>query len=100
MDYAIEVDQCYGQSNLTLCYDNPSPLKITNVSFKNFKGTTDSKYAPDIATFACSSSTACSNIQVTDFHVQGPDGSLAYCNNVDNSLLTGVNCTGPYKGFE
>lgn len=100
MDYAIEVDQCYGQSNLTLCYDNPSPLQITNVMFKNFQGTTDSKYAPDIATFACSSSTACSNIQAENINVSGPSGSLAYCYNVDTSLLNGVNCTGTYKGFE
>lgn len=97
--YAIEVDQCYGQSNLTLCYDNPSPLKIENVLFKNFYGTTTSSYAPDIAAFACSSSTACTNIQAEDINVTGPTESLAYCYNVDESLLQGINCTGPYEGF-
>lgn len=71
-----------------------------NVMFKNFQGTTDSKYAPEIATFACSSSTACSNIQTEDINVSGPSGSLAYCYNVDTSLLNGVNCIGTYKGFE
>lgn len=100
MDYAIELDQCYGQSNLTLCYDNPSPLDISNVVFKNFQGTTSSKYAPDIATFACSSTTSCSNIQAMNINVQGPEGSLAYCHDVDESSLVGVNCTGPYEGFE
>ncbi|CAL5868714.1 uncharacterized protein PFLUO_LOCUS2941 [Penicillium psychrofluorescens] len=100
VDYAIELDQCYGQSNLTLCYENPSPLNISNVVFKNFQGTASSKYAPDIATFACSSNTSCSNIQAMNINVQGPEGSLAYCNDVDESSLVGVNCTGPYKGFE
>jgi galacturan 1,4-alpha-galacturonidase len=100
VDYAIEVDQCYGQKNLTLCYENPSPLKITNVVFKNFQGTTSTKYEPDIATFACSSDAACSNIRASNINVQGPGGSLAYCHNVDESTLVGVDCTGPYKGFE
>ena len=100
VDYAIEVDQCYGQKNLTLCYEFPSPLHITNVAFKNFKGTTSTKYEPDIATFACSSDSACSNISAENIHVEGPSGSLAYCHDVDESLLVGVDCSGPYNGFE
>ncbi|RLL95287.1 hypothetical protein CFD26_101708 [Aspergillus turcosus] len=100
VDYAIELDQCYGQKNLTLCYEFPSPLKITNVVFKNFQGITSTKYEPDIATFACSSDTACSNIHASNINVWGPGGSLAYCQNVDELMLVGVNCTGPYKGFE
>lgn len=99
MQYAIEVDQCYGQKNLTLCYDNPSPLTISNVLFKNFQGTTNGGYAPDIATFACSSTTACTDIQTENIQVTGPSQSLAYCHNVDEAQLQDINCTGPYKGF-
>ena len=62
VDYAIEVDQCYGQSNLTLCLEFPSPLTITDVLFKNFNGKTSKKYQPEIGTFACSSATVCNNI--------------------------------------
>lgn len=99
VDYAIEVDQCYGQSNLTLCLEYPSPLTITDIVFKNFNGKTSKKYQPEIATFACSSSAVCNNIVATDINVVSPNGSdLAYCQNVDTTVLD-VNCTGRYLGF-
>lgn len=74
VDYAIEVTQCYGQSNLTLCNEYPvcslrahckywtnhdlaiqSNLTISDVHFTNFKGTTSGKYDPDVGTIVCSS---------------------------------------------
>lgn len=99
VDYAIEVDQCYGQSNLTLCLEYPSSLTISDVVFKNFNGKTSKKYQPDIATFACSSSTVCNNIVASDINVTSPNGTnLAYCQNVNTAALD-VNCTGRYLGF-
>lgn len=99
VDYAIEVDQCYGQSNLTLCLQYPSPLTISDVVFKNFQGKTSSKYAPETSTFACSSDTACSKIVAESIDVVSTGGQQdAYCLNVDESLLD-VNCTTVYKGF-
>jgi len=99
VDYAIEVDQCYGQSNLTLCLEFPSPLKITNVIFNNFQGKTSKKYSPEIAAIACSSPTACSNIVATNIDVLSPAGSnLAYCQNVVNSTLD-VTCSSTLTGF-
>ena len=99
VDYAIEVDQCYGQNNLTLCNQYPSHLTISNVLFKNFKGQTSKKYQPEISTFACSSSTVCSAITASSINVMSPNGSkLAYCQNVDPSTLD-VTCTDVYKGF-
>jgi galacturan 1,4-alpha-galacturonidase len=99
VDYAIEVDQCYGQSNLTLCLLYPSSLTISDVVFKNFNGKTSKKYQPEIATFACSSSTVCNNIVAEEINVVSPNGTnLAYCQNVDMSVLD-VNCTGRYLGF-
>lgn len=99
VDYAIEVDQCYGQKNLTLCLEYPSPLTITNIVFKNFKGTTTSKYSPQIGTFACSSSAVCKNIVASDINVVSPIGTnQTYCLNVDQKVLD-VQCTDVFKGF-
>ena len=99
VDYAIEVDQCYGQSNLTLCLLYPSPLTITDILFKNFSGTTSKKYQPEIGTFACSSSTVCNNILAESINVLSPNGTdLAYCLNVDEAALD-VTCSTIYKGF-
>ncbi|KAL3425391.1 polygalacturonase [Phlyctema vagabunda] len=99
VDYAIEVDQCYGQKNLTLCLQYPSPLTITDVLFTNFYGKASAKYTPQIGTFACSSTTACSNIVATNITVLGATGKdEAYCLNVNNATLD-VTCTGNYLGF-
>jgi len=99
VDYAIEVDQCYGQSNLTLCLEFPSPLTITDILFKNFNGKTSKKYQPEIGTFACSSSTVCNNIVASAINVVSPNGTdLAYCLNVPQADLD-VTCTTEYLGF-
>jgi galacturan 1,4-alpha-galacturonidase len=99
VDYAIEVDQCYGQSNLTLCLEYPSSLTITDIVFKNFQGKTSKKYMPEIGTFACSSGTVCNNIAATDINVLSPNGTdLAYCLNVNETALD-VTCTTKYLGF-
>ncbi|RDL33266.1 Exopolygalacturonase [Venustampulla echinocandica] len=99
VDYAIEVDQCYGQKNLTLCLEFPSPLTISDIVFKNFNGKTSKQYQPEIGTFACSSATACSNIVATDINVFSPNGTKdAYCLNVDEEALD-VKCRGPFLGF-
>ncbi|CAD6441728.1 8f28391f-bece-4afc-b165-64c327e63043 [Sclerotinia trifoliorum] len=99
VDYAIEIDQCYGQKNLTLCLQYPSALTITDIVFKHFTGTTSSKYSPEIGTFACSSSSVCNNIVATDINVKSPKGTNeAYCLNVNNATLD-VTCNNTPKGF-
>jgi galacturan 1,4-alpha-galacturonidase len=99
VDYAIEVDQCYGQSNLTLCLQFPSPLTITDIFFKNFNGKTSKKYQPEIGTFACSSSTVCNNIVASAINVVSPNGTdEAYCLNVPQANLD-VTCNTKYLGF-
>ncbi|CAK7234273.1 Exopolygalacturonase [Sporothrix bragantina] len=99
VDYAIEITQCYGQSNLTLCTEYPSPLTITNIVFKNFKGKTSTKYAPEIGAFACSSTAVCSGISAVDIDVVSPSGgNQAYCLNQDETALD-VTCTNVWKGF-
>lgn len=57
VDYAIEVTQCYGQKNLTLCNQYPSNLTISDILFTNIKGTTSGKRDPDVGTIVCSSET-------------------------------------------
>lgn len=53
-DYAIEITQCYGQSNLTLCNEFPSNLTITNIFMKNIQGTSSTKYEPISGYVECS----------------------------------------------
>ncbi|KAK8102121.1 hypothetical protein PG984_015267 [Apiospora sp. TS-2023a] len=99
VDYAIEIDQCYGQKNLTLCLQYPSPLTISDIVFENFKGRTSKKYQPLIGALACSSDKACSNIRAENINVMSPNGTRdAYCLNMNGTSLD-VTCTDNYKGF-
>ncbi|KAK3392735.1 exopolygalacturonase [Podospora didyma] len=99
VDYAIEITQCYGQRNLTLCQLYPSPLTIENVVFRRFRGNTSSKYQPLIAAFACSSAEVCRSIYATDIDVASPRGTRqAYCLNQNTTTLD-VECTSIYRGF-
>lgn len=54
-DWAIELTQCYGQKNQTVCDLYPSNMTIEDVTFKNMWGTTSKKYDPKVATLVCSS---------------------------------------------
>ncbi|KAK3341909.1 exopolygalacturonase [Lasiosphaeria hispida] len=99
VDYAIEITQCYGQRNLTLCQQYPSPLTIDDVVFRRFRGTTSRKYQPLVATFACSSAKVCGHIRATDIDVVSPSGTRqAYCLNQEATNLE-LECTDNYKGF-
>ncbi|KAK8174518.1 pectin lyase fold/virulence factor [Phyllosticta citribraziliensis] len=93
VDYAIEITQCYGQKNLTLCHEFPANLTISNILIKNFTGTTSDKYDPLVGTLVCSSETVCSNITVQDIDVKSPSGTNEFeCTNIDETNLA-VNCT-------
>lgn len=100
VDYAIEVTQCYGQTNLTLCNEYPSNLTITDVKMHNFKGTTSDVYNPISGYIVCSSPEVCKDIEVSDIHVVSPSGevNLFTCGDVDKKLLHGINCTTENKG--
>ena len=95
VDYAIEVTQCYGQKNLTLCFEYPSSLTISDVKINNVYGTTSSHYAPISGYVECSSETVCTNITLTDINVSSPNGTknLFTCGDVDESLLHDITCT-------
>ncbi|KAK8070635.1 exopolygalacturonase [Apiospora hydei] len=99
VDYAIEIDQCYGQKNLTLCLQYPSPLTILDIVFEGFRGRTSKKYQPLIGALACSSKKACSNIRAEGINVMSPNGTRdAYCLNMNGTSLD-MTCTDNYKGF-
>lgn len=100
VDYAIEVTQCYGQDNLTLCNEYPSNLTISNIKMSNFKGTTSEEFDPISGYVVCSSPNVCDNIEVDNIHVVSPSGkaNLFTCGNVDEKLLHGIKCTMVNKG--
>ena len=95
VDNAIQVTQCYGQRNFTLCKEFPSSLTISNINLDNFYGNTSEHYEPRSGTIVCSSPDVCTNITATDIDVTAPDGTtnLFDCLNVDESMLQGINCT-------
>ncbi|RKU40542.1 hypothetical protein DL546_002195 [Coniochaeta pulveracea] len=92
-DWAIELTQCYGQKNQTVCDLYPSNMTIEDVTFKNMWGTTSKKYDPKVATLVCSSPDKCINIRTENITVKPPSGKTAQyvCVNMDNDLLN-VNC--------
>ncbi|KAH9838173.1 PGX, glycoside hydrolase family 28 protein [Teratosphaeria destructans] len=100
VDYAIQITQCYGQKNLTLCDAFPSSLEITNILFDNVRGDTTKKYEPISGYVVCSSEKKCSNIQMDNINVESPDGTKNQftCGKVDQSLLHGIQCTTINKG--
>lgn len=94
VDYAVEITQCYGQKNFTLCNEYPSKLTIEDIYIGDMTGTTSSKYEPVSGYAVCSSPEVCSGIRVEDIEVRAPDGTrnLWRCGNVDESLLEGITC--------
>lgn len=101
VDYAIEVTQCYGQKNLTLCNAFPSNLTISDVLMKGFSGSTSAKYSPISGYVVCSSESVCEDITLEDIDVVAPSGNVNEfsCGDVDQTLLQGINCTSVNKGY-
>ena len=93
VDYAIEITQCYGQKNITLCNQFPSNLTIEDITIKNFKGTTSKKYDPLIGYLQCSSPTVCKNINISNIDVKSPSGTNLYSCGSISGIESQVNCT-------
>ncbi|KAI6859259.1 Exopolygalacturonase [Hortaea werneckii] len=100
VDYAVQITQCYGQDNFTLCNEFPSSLTISDIHLENFYGTTTDSYDPISGYVVCSDPDVCSNITISDFAVMAPSGpeNLFTCDEVDESLLHGINCTAVDSG--
>jgi len=93
VDYAIEITQCYGQKNITLCNQFPSKLTIADITIKNFKGTTSQKYNPLIGYLVCSSPTVCSDITIENIDVKSPSGTNSFTCGSITGIEQQVNCT-------
>ncbi|ETS78459.1 putative exopolygalacturonase X [Pestalotiopsis fici W106-1] len=93
-DWAIEVNQCYGQSNKTLCELFPSNMTISDVYFLDFWGTTSSKHDPQVGTLVCSSEKQCQNIVAKNISITPPSGDAPQwiCSGFDTSGLEGFDC--------
>ncbi|TRX98562.1 hypothetical protein FHL15_000636 [Xylaria flabelliformis] len=92
-DWAIEVNQCYGQSNKTLCELYPSNMTISDIYFIDIWGTTSSKYDPKVGTLVCSSPEQCYNFYAKNVSVTSPKGKSQWvCSNFDTSGLEGFDC--------
>ena len=93
VDYAIEITQCYGQKNITLCNASPSNLTISDITIRNFQGVTSKKYDPLVGYLQCSSPTVCKNITIENIDVRSPSGTNQYsCGSIDG-IEKQVNCT-------
>ncbi|KAI1309687.1 polygalacturonase [Xylaria venustula] len=92
-DWAIEVNQCYGQSNQTLCDLYPSNMTISDIYFIDIWGTTSSKYDPKVGTLVCSSPEQCYNFHAKNISITSPTGKSEWvCSNFDTSDLEGFDC--------
>ncbi|KAF2186461.1 glycoside hydrolase family 28 protein [Zopfia rhizophila CBS 207.26] len=98
VDYAIEITQCYGQKNLTLCNQFPSNLTISDVNISNFHGTTSKKYDPLVGYLVCSSPSVCSDINISGVDVKSPSGTNLYTCGSIPGIEKQVNCTSTNKG--
>ncbi|KAI8946549.1 polygalacturonase [Xylaria longipes] len=92
-DWAIEVNQCYGQSNKTLCELYPSNMTISDIYFIDMWGTTSSKHDPEVGTLVCSSPEQCYNFYAKNVSITSPKGKSQWvCSNFDTSGLEGLDC--------
>ncbi|KAL1678996.1 glycoside hydrolase family 28 protein [Schizophyllum commune] len=82
VDNPVVIDQCYFTDE-DECAEYPSNTYIEDVWFNNITGTgTDDV----VASIACSPDGRCSNINVNDLNLTGPDGDAKYvCENVELS---------------
>ncbi|CZR66596.1 probable polygalacturonase 1 precursor [Phialocephala subalpina] len=94
-DYAAQIQSCYGE-DATYCASNPGSGSITDVYFKNFKGTTSTKYEPVIANLDCPADGTC-DVYLSGWSVKPPSGTAEYlCASIDST--PGVTCTSGASG--
>ncbi|KAH9888717.1 glycoside hydrolase family 28 protein [Xylariomycetidae sp. FL2044] len=98
-DWAIEVNQCYGQSNQTLCELYPSNMTISDIYFIDIWGTTSDANDPNVGTLVCSSPEQCYNFHAKNVSITSPSGGSQWiCANFDTSDLEGFDCVAPDEG--
>lgn len=94
-EYAAQIQSCYNE-DASYCSSNPSTGTIEDVYFKNFKGTTSSKFAPTVANINCPAKGSC-DVHFEGWTVKPPSGSARYlCGNTKGDI--GVTCTSGASG--
>ncbi|KAJ4393006.1 hypothetical protein N0V93_002210 [Gnomoniopsis smithogilvyi] len=93
-DWSIEVNQCYGQSNATLCELYPSKMTISEIYFKDFYGVTSTKNEPYVGTLVCSGPEQCSDFYASNVNVTPPNGEAPkwVCSGFNTTGLQGFDC--------
>jgi galacturan 1,4-alpha-galacturonidase len=93
--YAAQIQSCYSQT-ATYCAANPGSASLTDINFKNFKGTTSTSYEPVIANLDCPEDGTC-DIYFSEWAVEPPTGTAEYlCANIDST--PGIMCTSGASG--
>ncbi|KAF9891456.1 hypothetical protein FE257_003922 [Aspergillus nanangensis] len=90
-DWAFQVSACYNEDE-TYCEDNPSNSTITDITLKNFHGTTNSRYSPTVAQFFCPVEGSKCQVHVEDWNVDAGSGTAEVdCDNISSDVL-GIDC--------
>ncbi|KAF2763413.1 glycoside hydrolase family 28 protein [Pseudovirgaria hyperparasitica] len=94
-DYAAQIQSCYNE-DASYCTSSPSTAKLSKVYFKNFKGTTSSKYSPTTANMNCPKGGTC-DIHFENWTVKPASGTgRVLCINTPSNI--GVTCTSGASG--
>ena len=94
-EYAAQIQSCYNK-DWAYCESNPTTAQITDVVFKNFKGTTGTKYSPVVANINCPAGQTC-GVHFDNFDVKSPSGTAqVQCANLPEN--PGVQCSPGAKG--
>lgn len=94
--YGAQIQSCYA-STAADCSANPADATLTDIYFKNFKGTTNTQYEPAVANLDCPAGSATCDISFTNWAVVPPSGSaVSQCANIDGS--PGITCSSGASG--
>lgn len=95
-DYAAQIQSCYNE-DASYCSSYPSTATLTDIYFKNFSGTTSSKYSPVLANINCPAAGTC-DVYFSGWTAKPPSGTAKYlCANIDNSN-PGITCSSGASG--
>ena len=93
--YGAQIQSCYG-STAAECSADPSKASLTDIYFKNFKGTTNTQYEPAVANLDCPPAGTC-DIYFTGWDVVPPSGTAVnQCAYIDSS--PGITCSSGASG--
>lgn len=94
-DFAIEILSCYSTS-ASYCESHPGNALLTDITFDNFSGKTNTKYSPTTANLNCGAAGTC-DVTVSEYKVEAGSGEgKVLCENTPSTL--GIACTAGASG--